>query len=69
MALRGAGDVVMLPTWDPERALDLVARYSVDIAMGATPFLSDLLDAAARASRGPGCRGSSSAGARRYRPR
>jgi cyclohexanecarboxylate-CoA ligase len=46
MALRGAGDVVMLPTWEPERALDLVARYSVDIAMGATPFLSDLLDAA-----------------------
>ena len=46
MALRGAGDVVMLPTWEPERALNLVARYSVDIAMGATPFLSDLLDAA-----------------------
>ena len=46
MPLRGSGDVVMLETWDPERALDLIARYSVDIAMGATPFLSDLLDAA-----------------------
>jgi cyclohexanecarboxylate-CoA ligase len=36
----------MLQTWEPERALDLIARYSVSIAMGATPFLSDLLDAA-----------------------
>jgi poly[(R)-3-hydroxyalkanoate] polymerase subunit PhaC len=47
---RGAGDVVMLQTWEPERALDLIAQYSVDITMGATPFLSDLLDAAPRRS-------------------
>jgi cyclohexanecarboxylate-CoA ligase len=46
MPLRGSGDVVMLETWEPERALDLIERYSVDIMMGATPFLSDLLDAA-----------------------
>ena len=46
MPLRGAGDVVMLPMWEPERALDLIAQYSVGIAMGATPFLNDLLDAA-----------------------
>lgn len=46
MPLRGSGDVVMLETWDPNRALDLFARYSVDFTMGATPFLSDLLDAA-----------------------
>jgi cyclohexanecarboxylate-CoA ligase len=46
MPLRGVGDVVMLQTWEPERALDLIEQYSVDIAMGATPFLSDLLDAA-----------------------
>jgi cyclohexanecarboxylate-CoA ligase len=50
MPLRGAGDVVMLETWDPERALDLIERYSVDIMMGATPFLSDLLDAAGERS-------------------
>ncbi|KQT93515.1 hypothetical protein ASG49_00390 [Marmoricola sp. Leaf446] len=47
MPLRGAGDVVLLETWDAERALDLVERYDVSFAMGATPFLSDLLDAAA----------------------
>jgi len=52
MPLRGAGDVVMLPTWEAERALDLIARYSVDIAMGATPFLSDLLGAARERSGG-----------------
>jgi cyclohexanecarboxylate-CoA ligase len=46
MPLRGSGDVVMLEIWDPERALDLIARYSVNFTMGATPFLRDLLDAA-----------------------
>ena len=46
MPLRGAGDVVLLETWDPDRALELVARYSVNFTMGATPFLSDLLDVA-----------------------
>jgi cyclohexanecarboxylate-CoA ligase len=46
MPLRGSGDVVMLEIWDPERALDLIARYSVTFTMGATPFLRDLLDAA-----------------------
>jgi cyclohexanecarboxylate-CoA ligase len=47
MPLRGAGDVVLLEAWDPERALDLIAQYSVSFTMGATPFLGDLLDAAA----------------------
>ena len=47
MPLKGAGDVVLLETWNAEKALDLFARYSVSFTMGATPFLSDLLDAAA----------------------
>ena len=47
MPLKGAGDVVLLETWNAEQALDLFARYSVSFTMGATPFLSDLLDAAA----------------------
>ena len=46
MPLRGRGDVVLLETWDPQRALDLISEYSVTFTMGATPFLSDLLDAA-----------------------
>jgi cyclohexanecarboxylate-CoA ligase len=46
MPLRGGGDVVMLQTWDAGEALDLVERYAVGIAMGATPFLRDLLDTA-----------------------
>lgn len=46
MPLRGMGDVVLLDTWDPERALDLISDYSVSFTMGATPFLSDLLDVA-----------------------
>lgn len=46
MPLRGNGDVVLLETWDPELALDLFSDYSVTFTMGATPFLSDLLDAA-----------------------
>lgn len=46
MPLRGAGDVVLLETWNADAALDLVARYSVTFTMGATPFLSDILDAA-----------------------
>ena len=49
MPLRGAGDVVLLETWDPESALRLIAQYSVTFTMGATPFLGDLLDLAARA--------------------
>ncbi len=48
MPLRGAGNVVLLESWDPQRALDLVAQYSVTFTMGATPFLTDLLDLAAR---------------------
>lgn len=48
MPLKGAGDVVLLETWNPEDALDLFARYSVSFTMGATPFLSDLLDAASQ---------------------
>jgi len=48
MPLRGSGDVVLLEVWDPELALDLVARYAVTFTMGATPFLGDLLDAARR---------------------
>ena len=47
MPLKGGGDVVLLEAWNPEQALDLFARYSVTFTMGATPFLSDLLDAAA----------------------
>jgi cyclohexanecarboxylate-CoA ligase len=46
MPLRGAGDVVLLESWDPERALELMAQYDVNFTMGATPFLSDLLDSA-----------------------
>jgi cyclohexanecarboxylate-CoA ligase len=46
MPLRGEGDVVLLEAWDPEQALDLISRYGVNYTMGATPFLSDLLDAA-----------------------
>src|SRR6478735_1199030 len=46
MPLKGAGDVVLLETWNAEQALDLFERYSVSFTMGATPFLSDLLDAA-----------------------
>lgn len=48
MPLRGMGDVVLLETWNAEDALDLIARYGVTFTMGATPFLSDMLDAAAR---------------------
>lgn len=47
MPLKGGGDVVLLETWNAAQALDLFARYSVSFTMGATPFLSDLLDAAA----------------------
>ncbi|WP_270889617.1 AMP-binding protein [Pedococcus sp. 5OH_020] len=47
MPLKGGGDVVLLETWNAEQALDLFARYSVSFTMGAAPFLSDLLDAAA----------------------
>jgi len=50
MPLRGSGDVVLLENWDPERALDLITHYSVNFTMGATPFLSDLLDAAGKRS-------------------
>ena len=46
MPLRGAGDVVLLETWDADQALDLVDRYAVSFTMGATPFLSDLLESA-----------------------
>jgi cyclohexanecarboxylate-CoA ligase len=46
MPLRQAGDVVLLETWDPQRAIDLIGKYSVNFTMGATPFLSDLLDVA-----------------------
>lgn len=46
MPLRGGGDVVLLETWDPNRALDLISKYEVNFTMGATPFLNDLLDAA-----------------------
>ncbi len=46
MPLRGEGDVVLLEAWDPERALALIEKYSVTFTMGATPFLSDLLDVA-----------------------
>ena len=46
MPLRGAGDVVLLETWDPESALRLITQYSVSFTMGATPFLGDLLDLA-----------------------
>ena len=48
MPLRGGGEVVLLESWDAERALDLIAEYVVTFTMGATPFLSDLLDAAGR---------------------
>ena len=46
MPLRGSGDVVLLETWDAEKALDLMQRYAVSFTMGATPFLTDLLEAA-----------------------
>ncbi len=46
MPLRGAGDVVLLETWDAESALRLITQYSVNFTMGATPFLGDLLDLA-----------------------
>lgn len=46
MPLRGRGEVVLLEVWDADRALDLFATYAVNFTMGATPFLSDLLDAA-----------------------
>ena len=50
MPLRGGGDVVLLEAWDAERALDLMERYSVNFTMGATPFLTDLLEAAQKRS-------------------
>ena len=50
MPLRQAGDVVLLENWDPKRAFDLIAKYSVNFTMGATPFLSDLLDVACERS-------------------
>lgn len=46
MPLRLAGEVVLLESWDPAHALDLVDRYNVSFTMGATPFLSDLLETA-----------------------
>jgi cyclohexanecarboxylate-CoA ligase len=48
MPLRGSGDVVLLESWDPHRALDLIEEYSVSFTMGATPFLTDLLEVAAK---------------------
>ncbi len=48
MPLRHSGEVVLLETWDPDRALDLFGEYNVTFTMGATPFLRDLLDAAER---------------------
>ena len=47
MPLRGAGDVVLLrDVGRPSGHWTSFARYSVTFTMGATPFLSDLLDAA-----------------------
>ncbi|WP_406020642.1 AMP-binding protein [Nocardioides sp. NBC_00850] len=51
MPLRGGGDVVLLESWDPEKALDLVDRYRVTFTMGATPFLNDLLERAGKRAR------------------
>ncbi len=67
MPIRGAGEVVLLETWKPELALDLIERYDVTFTMGATPFLSDLLDAA-RARTAPVFPGCSCAAERRSRP-
>ncbi len=53
MPLRSSGNVILLETWDPERALDLITTYDVTFTMGATPFLSDLLDHAHRSSKFP----------------
>ncbi len=53
MPLRLTGDVVLLESWDPAQALDLVDRYDVSFTMGATPFLSDLLDTAGEGTHFP----------------
>jgi cyclohexanecarboxylate-CoA ligase len=46
MPIRSMGTIVMLDLWDAKRALELTTDYSVELTVGATPFLSDMLDAA-----------------------
>jgi cyclohexanecarboxylate-CoA ligase len=47
------GTVVLMESWDPGKALDLIERERVTWCMGATPFLSDLCRG--MAERAPGC--------------
>lgn len=43
MTLRYGGSIVLLETWDPAAAVELIERYDIEITVGATAFLSDLL--------------------------
>ena len=37
------GHVVLQDVWDPEEFVDLIERHKIQISMGATPFLADVL--------------------------
>jgi acyl-CoA synthetase (AMP-forming)/AMP-acid ligase II len=41
---------VMLDTWDPEKAFDLIRSHRCSFSVGATPFLQDLVGVAKRRS-------------------
>lgn len=38
------GHVVLQDVWDPTELVDLIERHQIQISMGATPFLADVLD-------------------------
>jgi cyclohexanecarboxylate-CoA ligase len=44
--IMSGGTVILQDVWDPAEAVGLVEREGVTFSIGATPFLSDLLDAA-----------------------
>ncbi len=43
--------LILQERWDPELAIEIIARYGCDFTSAATPFLKDLIDAPAPASR------------------
>lgn len=46
MPFYGDIPVVMVDSWEPERAFDLILRHGCTFALGATPFLQDLVNIA-----------------------
>ena len=41
--LMSGGEVVLQDVWDPDEFIELVERHGINISMGATPFLADVL--------------------------